>query len=152
MAKPVSQSRGSPLPVRSTCSRAPGTVTVVVAVLMADSSCDCVTGLAEQVYPRTEVAVAKPLWRRAFDTAEQAAAPHLERGVQSGAFTDVVVLAQRARTGVYRKLERDSRRVWHLLNLPAGSDVRRLRRQVASLDREVRLLRDLLQEQREERP
>ena len=96
--------------------------------------------------------MAKPMWRRAFDAAESAVAPHLERGVQSGGFTDAVVLAQRARTGVYRRLERDSRRLWHLLNLPAGSDVRRLRRQVASLDREVRLLRELLQDQREGRP
>lgn len=91
--------------------------------------------------------MAKPLWRRAFDTAERAVAPHLERGVQSGGFTEAVVLVQRTRNGVYRRLERDSRRVWHLLNLPAGSDVRRLRRQVASLDREVRLLREALQQQ-----
>ena len=92
--------------------------------------------------------MAKPLWRRAFDTAERAVAPHLERGVQSDGFTEVVVLAQRTRTGVSRRLERESRRVWHLLNLPAGSDVRGLRRQVASLDREVRLLRESIQDQR----
>ena len=94
--------------------------------------------------------MAKPLWRRAFDTAEQAVAPHLERGVQSGGFTEVVVLVQRTRNGVYRRLEQDSRRLWHLLNLPAGTDVRRLRRQVAAVDREVRLLRETLQDQRPE--
>lgn len=94
----------------------------------------------------------KPLWRQAFDTVERAAAPHLERGVQSDGFTEVVVLVQRTRTGVYQRLERESRRVWHLLNLPAGSDVQGLRRQVASLDREVRLLREAMQDQREEHP
>ena len=71
--------------------------------------------------------MAKPVWRRAFDTAERAVAPHLEAGVQSGGFTEAVVLVQRTRNGVYSRLERDSRRLWHLLNLPAGSDVRRLR-------------------------
>ena len=90
--------------------------------------------------------MAKPLWRRAFDAAESTVGPHLERGIQSGAFTDAVVLTRRLRSGASRRLERDSRRVWHLLNLPAGSDVRRLRRQVASLDREVRLLRELLED------
>lgn len=94
--------------------------------------------------------MAKPLWRRAFDSAERAVAPHLEAGVQSGGFTEVVVLVQRTRNGVSSRLEGGSRRLWHLLNLPAGSDVRRLRRQVASLDREVRLLRETIQGQREE--
>jgi hypothetical protein len=31
--------------------------------------------------------------------------------------------------------------VWHLVNLPAGSDVRKLRNQIGDLDHEVRLLR-----------
>jgi hypothetical protein len=31
-------------------------------------------------------------------------------------------------------------RVWHLMNLPAGTDFRRLRMQVGALDREVRRL------------
>ena len=35
-------------------------------------------------------------------------------------------------------VEARSRRLWHLVNLPAGSDVARLRRQVAELDRELR--------------
>lgn len=31
-------------------------------------------------------------------------------------------------------------RFWHVLNLPAGTDVQRLRNQVGALDREIRLL------------
>ena len=31
-------------------------------------------------------------------------------------------------------------RVWHLMNLPAGTDLQRLRMQVGALDREVRRL------------
>jgi hypothetical protein len=33
-----------------------------------------------------------------------------------------------------------SARAWHLVNLPAGSDVSRLRAQIGALDREVRRL------------
>jgi len=31
-------------------------------------------------------------------------------------------------------------RVWHLVNLPAGTDVHRLRKQIGALDRDVRRL------------
>jgi hypothetical protein len=34
-----------------------------------------------------------------------------------------------------------SARVWHTVNLPAGTDVQRLRVQIGQLDREVRRLR-----------
>ena len=87
----------------------------------------------------------KPLWRRAFDATEQTVAPHLERGVQSSAFADAVALLQQGSAGVRRRVEGVAGGVWHLLNLPAGSDVRRLRRQVSTLDREVRLLREVLE-------
>ncbi|MDP9435207.1 MAG: hypothetical protein M3P93_08460 [Actinomycetota bacterium] len=87
----------------------------------------------------------KPLWRRAFDATEQTVAPHLERGVQSSAFADAVALAQQGSAGVRKRVDGVTRGVWHLLNLPARSDVRRLRRQVSSLDREVRLLREVLE-------
>jgi hypothetical protein len=90
--------------------------------------------------------VDKPLWRRGFDTVEQAAAPHLERAVQSGGFAEAVVLLQHGSKGLRRRVDGVSRAAWHLLNLPAGTDVKRLRRQVASLDHEVRLLRQALEQ------
>jgi hypothetical protein len=42
--------------------------------------------------------------------------------------------------------------MWHLLNLPAGSDIKRLSRQVASLDRELRQLRGELNREIEDGP
>jgi hypothetical protein len=39
-------------------------------------------------------------------------------------------------------------RAWHLLNLPAGSDVSRLRAQIGALDREVRRLTVQLEKER----
>lgn len=55
-------------------------------------------------------------------------------------------------TGVRRKLGRElsqrgtavSGRALHLLNLPAGSDITRLLRQIANVEREVRELRNAL--------
>lgn len=80
----------------------------------------------------------RPLLWRAFDAAERAVAPRLEGAVRSREFLDALGLATRARARVQRELEARSRRLWHALNLPAGSDVNRLRRQVADLDRELR--------------
>jgi hypothetical protein len=80
----------------------------------------------------------KPLFWRVFDKAEQTVAPRLEEAVRSSAFLGALSLAARAQARVRRDVERRSRRLWHLVNLPAGSDVTHLRRQVAELDRELR--------------
>jgi hypothetical protein len=77
------------------------------------------------------------VWR-AVDAAERAIAPRSEEAARSGPFLDVVGLAARAQARLRRDVERRSRGVWHLLNLPAASDVTRLRRQVAALDHELR--------------
>ena len=94
-----------------------------------------------------------PLWRQAFDAAERAVTPRAEELVRSEGFHVGAALVRRART-----LARDSARgltarAWHLVNLPAGSDVSRLRAQIGSLDREVRRLSLQLEaEQRRARP
>jgi hypothetical protein len=81
-----------------------------------------------------------PLWRQAFDTAERAVAPRAERLVRTPGFHVGVSLVRRAQT-LARGSARDlTARAWHLLNLPAGSDVTRLRAQIGALDREVRRL------------
>src|SRR3954453_7946009 len=88
----------------------------------------------------------KPLFWRAFDAAERAVGPRLEEAVRSGPFLDALGLAARAQARARRDLERQSRRVWHLVNLPAGSDVTRLRHQVADLDRELRRVNTALEQ------
>jgi hypothetical protein len=79
------------------------------------------------------------LWK-AFDAAERAAAPKLESAVRTGTFAQALGLAARMDSAVRHGLESRTRRLWHLVNLPAASDITRLRRQVATLDRELRLL------------
>jgi hypothetical protein len=81
-----------------------------------------------------------PLWRQAFDKAERAVAPRAESLVRTPGFSLGAALVRRAQT-VARGTARDvTARAWHLLNLPAGSDVPRLRAQIGALDREVRRL------------
>ena len=81
-----------------------------------------------------------PLWHQAVARVDEVIAPRADALVRSEAFTIAAGLAIRARRDAGRSLERASRRVWHLLNLPAGSDVNRLLGQLASLERQVRLL------------
>jgi hypothetical protein len=80
----------------------------------------------------------RPLWRKAFDSVERAIAPGLESTVRSEGFADVATVAMRVRADVSRGAERAMRRALHFWNLPAGSDVKRLSEQVASVERRVR--------------
>ena len=90
--------------------------------------------------PARKPAPPAPLWRRAFDAADRALAPRAESLVRTQAFDVGVALLRRAQV-LARGSARDlTARAWHLLNLPAGSDVSRLRGQIGALDREVRRL------------
>ena len=81
-----------------------------------------------------------PRWRQAFDAVERRVTPRAEEVVRSEAFAVGAALTRRAVT-LARGSARDlTARAWHLLNLPAGTDVSRLRAQVGALDREVRRL------------
>jgi hypothetical protein len=89
----------------------------------------------------------KPLWRQAYDAVDGRVAPQLESLVQTRQFAQVLSLGLRAQNEAWRMVERRSRRLWHLVNLPAGSDVVRLREQIVTLDRRVRELTRRLEEQ-----
>ena len=81
-----------------------------------------------------------PMWRRAYDTADRLVTPRLEELVRTSGFAQGAALLRRVEA-LTRAAARDvSARGWHLLNLPAGSDVHRLRAQIGQLDREVRRL------------
>src|SRR4051795_401926 len=88
----------------------------------------------------------KPAWRRAFDRVEGPLGSALEAVARSERFAQALGLTTRARAGVRDQLERQTRRLWHAANLPAGSDVARLRRQLAALDHELRQVRHALEE------
>ena len=81
-----------------------------------------------------------PRWRQAFDAVERRVTPRAEEVVRSEAFAVGAALARRAVTVARGSAHVLTARAWHLLNLPAGTDVSRLRAQVGALDREVRRL------------
>jgi hypothetical protein len=91
---------------------------------------------------------ASPLWRQAFDAAERAVAPRAENLVRTEYFSLGVALARRAQTLAGRSVQGLTARAWHLVNLPAGSDISRLRTQIGALDREVRRLTIQLESER----
>jgi hypothetical protein len=93
----------------------------------------------------------KPTWRRAFDRVEGPLGSALEDVARSEQFAQALGLTTRARAGVRRELERQTRRLWHAANLPAGSDVAHLRRQVAALDHELRQVRRALEQAEKQR-
>jgi hypothetical protein len=82
----------------------------------------------------------RPLWRRAFDRAERAVTPRLESLVRTDHFARGVAYASKAQTFARDRAQGLSAQFWHLVNLPVGTDLDRLRAQVGALDREVRRL------------
>jgi predicted transcriptional regulator len=85
-----------------------------------------------------------PIWQRQVNRVVGAVGPRVEAVTARDEFAIAVGLARTVQGTLRRRYERESRRALHLLNLPAGSDVRALRNQVASLEREVRNLGKVL--------
>jgi hypothetical protein len=97
---------------------------------------------------RPEPTPSPPLWRQAFDAAERAVTPRAEDLVRTEYFALGTALVRRARDLAGSSVQGLSARAWHLLNLPAGSDISRLRTQIGALDREVRRLALQLESER----
>lgn len=79
-----------------------------------------------------------PVWRRTFDDAERNVGKRLEAVVQTPQFAETVVVVTQLEREMRRRFERVTRRVIHALNLPTGSDIKRLSHQIADLDHRVR--------------
>jgi hypothetical protein len=90
--------------------------------------------------------------RRAYNAAEREIAPRVEALVRSGEFTTATTWITKARRRIGRGIAGADAEIWHLVNLPAGTDVKRVRSQLGSLDREVRQLRLQLERIRHEQP
>jgi hypothetical protein len=82
-----------------------------------------------------------PRWQRAVLEVQSRANPVLRAAVDREDVSASLALLQSLRANALRATEAPTRRLLHLLNLPAASDVNRLLVQIASLEREVRELR-----------
>jgi hypothetical protein len=78
-----------------------------------------------------------PLWLQLVLRLERAVGEPVESAVRSDAYFDVVAELNRTQRRLTGAVEGMSKRAWHLLNLPAGSDIRRVREQLARMDRRL---------------
>jgi hypothetical protein len=84
----------------------------------------------------------QPLWLRAVLRLERTVGEPIESAVHSDTYFDLVSTTTRVRHQVLGTAEGVSRRCLHLLNLPAGSDIRRMRQQLARMERRLNELTD----------
>ena len=81
---------------------------------------------------------ARPVWRQAFDALEGTVGPPLKIVVNSEQFAVAVGLAARLQKAAQRRTEQQTRRLLHLWNLPAGSDVTRIIAEIGKLQAQLR--------------
>jgi hypothetical protein len=92
-----------------------------------------------------------PLWLKLVLRAERAVGTRVESAVHSDPYFDLVALINRRKAGLTDSVEGVSKRILHLANLPAGTDIRRVREQLARVERRLVELSKELEEQRFER-
>ena len=83
-------------------------------------------------------------WREIYDEWEKAVAPGLQQFTASDGFRDFMAASAKVTSAFAAEFERASRRWLHFWNLPAATDVRKLRQQVAAVDRELKGLKNLV--------
>lgn len=89
---------------------------------------------------------AKPLWLRAVYRLERAVGEPVETAVRTETYFNLMTTATRTTKGAKRKVTGVSTRALHLLNLPAGTDVRRMREQLARMERRLNQLSERVEE------
>jgi hypothetical protein len=88
----------------------------------------------------------KPVWRQVYDRVASEVGPRLTEMTGSDEFAEATANAAAMRRRMMRDLEQRSRRWLHMLNLPAGTDIHLLRREIGELERQVRDLSKRLEE------
>ena len=95
------------------------------------------------------MAAPAPLWLNVVLRAERAVGRRVEAAVHSDTYFDVVAEVSRGTRRLTDAVESVSKRGLHLLNLPAGTDIRRVREQLARMDRRlVQIAKELEQLER----
>ena len=83
----------------------------------------------------------KPFWLKTIIRLERAVGERVEAAVRSDSYFDVVTQMNRARARMTGVAEGVSREWLHLWNLPANTDIRNLREQLARMERRLNALR-----------
>jgi hypothetical protein len=93
----------------------------------------------------TLMASAPPLWLKVVHRLERAVGSRVESVVHSDPYFDTVTRLRRSQAQLRGTSERVSRDLLHLVNLPTGSDVRRLREQLTRMERRLATIADELE-------
>jgi hypothetical protein len=80
------------------------------------------------------------LLQRSWSAIERELSPRVDALVGTSDFGRAVGILTGVNAFARRRAAAAVGRIWHLLNLPTGTDVARLRREVGALDRELRRL------------
>ena len=88
--------------------------------------------------------MSRPLWLAVVHKVERAIGEPVETAVHSDTYFDAVAELMRMRRKAIGAVEGVSRRCLHLLNLPAGTDLRRVREQLSRMERRLDELHDEL--------
>jgi hypothetical protein len=94
------------------------------------------------------VAAGTPLWLDLVLRAERIVGSRVEGAVHSDTYFDLVAELNRTKAFLTGTVEGISKRIWHMANLPAGTDLRRVREQLARMERRIVELSKELDEQR----
>ena len=78
-----------------------------------------------------------PLWLNIVLRLERAVGGPVEAAVHSDTYFDLVTELNRGTRRLTDAVESVSKRGLHLLNIPAGTDIRRVREQLARMDRRL---------------
>jgi hypothetical protein len=84
----------------------------------------------------------QPLWLKAVLRLERAIGEPVESVAHSNTYFDAVAVAVRLHARAIGAVEGVSRRCLHLVNLPAGTDLRRVREQLSRIERRLLELED----------
>jgi hypothetical protein len=87
-----------------------------------------------------------PLWLKIVHRIERTIGEPVESAVRSDPYFDLVSIVTRTTGKAKSTAESVSRRGLHLLNLPAGSDVSRMREQLHRLERRLAQLTENVEE------
>ena len=91
-----------------------------------------------------------PTWLKLVLRLERAVGNPVEAAVHSDTYFDVVAELNRGTRRLTGAVESVSKRGLHMLNLPAGTDIRRVREQLARMDRRLlQITKELEQLERE---
>jgi TolA-binding protein len=78
-----------------------------------------------------------PLWLKGVLRAERLVGSRVESAVHSDTYFNVVTQVRRSKGRVTGTVEGVSKRIIHLANLPAGTDIRRMREQLSRMERRM---------------